>query len=251
MDGTARVEGTAAGADSSGGPGVTASILWIGAMVAMQFVGILLVAMGRSLLEGRPFDPNGLDAVTTLAGLGIGTCMLLFVRSRYLVRELLPPGRTWLPAGRNILMTLVVLAVCGAFTALYEAIAIDDGVMQPENQIFINAMASGMAATIMTFIVGAIIVPIVEELLFRGQLQGAILNRIRETDATRHYMAIGITAAVFAAIHLQALAALPLFVTGFAFGWLRWKTGSLMLPIAGHMVLNAFGLSMILMTGQA
>jgi hypothetical protein len=47
------------------------------------------------------------------------------------------------------------------------------------------------------------------------------------------------SAALFSAIHLEPLAAVPLFVIGVALAYVYEKTDNLMAPIALHMLNNA------------
>jgi len=48
-----------------------------------------------------------------------------------------------------------------------------------------------------------------------------------------------ITAAVFAAFHLEPTRLALLFVAGLVLGVVRYRTGSLTAPIVAHMVINA------------
>ena len=78
-----------------------------------------------------------------------------------------------------------------------------------------------------------IVLPIAEEILFRGYLFDAL--RKRWPDATT----IIVTASAFAAIHFQ-LAQFPLlFAMGLVLGWARMKAGSLRLPILLHAANNS------------
>ena len=78
-----------------------------------------------------------------------------------------------------------------------------------------------------------LVLPVAEEILFRGYLFDAL--RKRWPDATT----IIVTALAFAAIHFQ-LAQFPLlFAMGLALGWARMKTGSLRLPVLLHAANNS------------
>jgi hypothetical protein len=86
---------------------------------------------------------------------------------------------------------------------------------------------------IVAFVV-CLVAPFAEELLFRGALLGWLLGR------TPAAVAIGLSAAVFAAVHLIP-ALLPfLFALGIATGFLRWRTGSTFNSFVAHACQNTF-----------
>jgi uncharacterized protein len=86
---------------------------------------------------------------------------------------------------------------------------------------------------IVTFVV-CLLAPFAEELLFRGLLLGWLLGRMPAA------VAIGVTAALFAAVHLTP-ALLPfLFTLGIATGYLRWRTGSTFNSFVAHASQNTF-----------
>jgi membrane protease YdiL (CAAX protease family) len=72
-----------------------------------------------------------------------------------------------------------------------------------------------------------------EELLFRGALAGLFKNWTRNT-----HIAVFLSAAIFAAIHLQFYGFLPRFLLGIALGYLYFWSGSLWLPITAHFTNN-------------
>jgi len=84
----------------------------------------------------------------------------------------------------------------------------------------------------------AIIIPIFEEILFRGFL----LSGLRFFMGS--YAAILVSAAVFAFMH-EPQAAIPVFAVGCILGYLKERTGSLYSSILGHMVHNSLMLLLI------
>lgn len=93
------------------------------------------------------------------------------------------------------------------------------------------------------FLLAVIAYPIVEEIVFRGALQGWLL----EKPGLRHSFAgisaaNGITSLVFAAMHLfnqSLLWAVLIVVPSLVFGWAREATSGLIAPILLHMFYNA------------
>lgn len=78
----------------------------------------------------------------------------------------------------------------------------------------------------------AIVVPAGEEILFRGLALGALRQRF-----TRH-IAVGISALVFAAAHLQPAQLLALAALGWVLGYLYDATGSLLPGMIAHSLHN-------------
>jgi membrane protease YdiL (CAAX protease family) len=85
----------------------------------------------------------------------------------------------------------------------------------------------------LVFLSGVIIAPIAEEIVFRGYLYKAFRDRFKPSYA------IVLSAALFSAIHLELLAAAPLFVIGVVLAYVYEKTGNLMAPITLHVLNNA------------
>ncbi len=88
-------------------------------------------------------------------------------------------------------------------------------------------------------VIAAFVVPVLEEVFFRGFLQTFFRQHLRN----RH-MAIVLGAAAFAVAHLGAWESIPaMFVLGLGLGFAYEKTGSLAAPILGHMLFN--GMTML------
>ncbi|HAN49656.1 MAG TPA: CPBP family intramembrane metalloprotease domain-containing protein [Amoebophilaceae bacterium] len=84
-----------------------------------------------------------------------------------------------------------------------------------------------------------------EELLFRGLVQN-IFHQL----TTNVHLAIGISAFVFSAIHLQFYGFVPRFLLGMLFGYIYWWTKDLFFPIAAHLFNNTFTLLMLFLHQQ-
>ena len=84
-----------------------------------------------------------------------------------------------------------------------------------------------------------LVAPIVEEILFRGLIYGALEKRLRVSGA------IVVSSLLFALVHLQVVYFIPIFCLGLVLGWARSKTNSLGLPILIHVLNN--GVALIVM----
>ncbi len=86
-------------------------------------------------------------------------------------------------------------------------------------------------------LVGSVVAPIGEEMLFRGLIFHALQERLRSETS----VSIALSALLFALVHGSPLALLPLFVMGVAFAVAYIRTGSLWVPIGMHAINNAAG----------
>lgn len=99
-----------------------------------------------------------------------------------------------------------------------------------------RATASDWATVVLMAVVVA---PVVEETIFRGYLYG-VARRFGG-----RWAAIGVTAALFAAIHVNALGLLPLALLGVVFALAYELTGSLWTNILMHVAFNGLTLVML------
>ncbi len=105
---------------------------------------------------------------------------------------------------------------------------------QPTVGMIQNSLAF---SALFTWFCAGLLMPIAEEIIFRGYL----------FDALRRYLPISvvifITSALFAAIHFQWPFLIPLFGLGVIQGWARHRTGSLRLPAALHALNNTIAVA--------
>ena len=85
---------------------------------------------------------------------------------------------------------------------------------------------------------------LVEELTFRGALQGALLRRRSVAGAI-----LG-SAVVFAAVHFDPVRLPGVLLLGLAYGWLTWRTGSLWPSMLAHAVNNGAAVLLLLAGDQ-
>jgi hypothetical protein len=87
-------------------------------------------------------------------------------------------------------------------------------------------------------IVGA---PIVEEIVYRGVVQPGLVASWGRSAG------ILVTAALFAAIHMQPVEFPGLFVFALVLGWARHSTGTIGTSIVTHMAFNTTGLVLVVL----
>jgi membrane protease YdiL (CAAX protease family) len=93
---------------------------------------------------------------------------------------------------------------------------------------------------IIGLVVIALLPAIGEELVFRGMFQ----NEFYRGTGNIH-ISIWISAIIFSAIHFQFYGFVPRVLLGGLFGYLYYWSGTLVVPMFGHFVNNAFGVIMI------
>ena len=141
---------------------------------------------------------------------------------------------------------VVVLPLVGAVGIVASAIAVHFGLpLAPEvshETLKILAERNDAVFTIVTLAHVALLVPIAEELGWRGVMQPTL-----RAVGAGPFVASAATAAIFAAIHWDAIpadgraAAMPMLVAlGLALGLLREKTGGVLAPIVLHALFNAW-----------
>ena len=91
-----------------------------------------------------------------------------------------------------------------------------------------------MSRNVFGIIAIAIMAPLVEELLFRGAIQGYLLR-----TGMKPSTAILIASAVFGIIHFNPAQIPFAFAIGLIFGWLYYRTGSVVPGMIGHFINNS------------
>ena len=81
----------------------------------------------------------------------------------------------------------------------------------------------------------AVLAPVLEEVLFRGAIQGALMRFYG-----RPWPAIITAALVFGIFHWNPVQVVCATLLGTVFGWIYYRTGSLLSVIVGHVLNNTF-----------
>jgi len=96
----------------------------------------------------------------------------------------------------------------------------------------------GLAIRAYKFLLGAVIAPVAEELLFRGIAFPLVSRRFGSLTG------VIVVSAVFAGIHFHLPALLPLFIMSTILCMAYVHTGSIRVPIVMHMLFNTLNLTM-------
>jgi membrane protease YdiL (CAAX protease family) len=208
----------------------------------MLFVAAIAIAEGMNLVDLVDDDPVPIPLLfvgTTLSwSVYIATLVALSHRegtadlvtdytARFDWRDLVG-----LPIGAATQLVLLP-ALYWPLQELWPGTFNEDELAENAKDLVDRANGIGVALLILMVVVGA---PVVEELVYRGLLQGALVRRLGR--------GVGLlaAAALFALIHFRPVEYPGLFVAGLVFGGCALIGGRLGPAIAAHLAFNAVGL---------
>ncbi len=218
-------------------------LLWFTGYVAGSMASLVaLFATGRA---GTTVDelPVWVIGVSVTAMWGV----YLAAFPRLLPFEEQPPSRTYrgwfsardfyvgVPAGILGQLVLVNLVNWPLSKFFPDTFSFDD-VSQRAEDLANTAPGAWMVLLVIIVVVGA---PVVEEVVYRGSLHTNLVS------AAGTVVGLVLTAAVFAAIHLEPVEFPGLFVFALLLGALRQWSGTLGMPIVTHLAFNATGLILV------
>jgi hypothetical protein len=201
-----------------------------------------VVAVAFAVVQGSAFvsdDPWYLLA--SQLALWVGLLGAVFVASRKngtrsLVRDYGLSWPTWPDLGSGVvggLIARVLPTVIVVLLAVGDSRARNPGAAPPTVLGISPGGTTGWVIVVVLAVIGA---PVVEELFFRGLLQGAFTRRVGAVPA------IFITALIFATAHITSegpAAPIILFPAGVILGYLRYRTGRLAAGMVAHATFNA------------
>jgi hypothetical protein len=190
-------------------------LLFVAAFVA-------IAAGAAFLLQGEV----GRSDVMTLMGLAFGAAAAAVVVS------VLPLGREALPA-LGLVPTGWRPVVFGSLATLALSVAVSMVGPQPESLKEVVDVMRGPAMLTASVVVFGLLAPLAEELIFRGLLFGWLEGRWSARVAWI------VSSLAFAAAHIDLTHIMLVLPLGFLFGWLRWRTGSLVPSLAAHAINNS------------
>jgi len=138
-------------------------------------------------------------------------------------------------ASQLILVNLVMLPLRLAFPERFSV----EEVERRARELVESTQGWWWLAIVFVVVVGA---PAVEELVYRGFIQGSLQRRIAPI------VALVLTAVWFTVIHLQPIEFPGLFAFALVLGWCRWKTGNIGMAWVAHVAFNGAGLSLVVLT---
>ena len=229
------------------GWGIWAALSWIfaaaAAVVGSQFAALAAFYLWWSTIH--PDEPFDLTAPETLGpAVAVTTCVsapivigLVALAARLQGAHFSAYVALAWPRWRHVLIGVGVLAIILVAGDLITQ-STGRGVV-PDTMT--DAYRTAGAAGLMPLFALALIVfaPLGEEIVFRGFLYRGLSPRLGPL------LTVVLTAAVWSVIHVQYewFVIWQIFVLGLALGWMRWFSGTTMLPIVLHALTNAVALA--------
>jgi membrane protease YdiL (CAAX protease family) len=144
-----------------------------------------------------------------------------------------------MPLGRDALPALGFVPVgwrsivFGSLATLALSVAVSLVGPQPESLKEAVEVMRGATMLWASIAVFGLLAPLAEELIFRGLLFGWLEGRWNAR------MAWIVSSLAFAAAHIDRAHIVLVLPLGLLFGWLRWRTGSLLPSLAAHAINNS------------
>jgi membrane protease YdiL (CAAX protease family) len=138
---------------------------------------------------------------------------------------------------RNFLIGIVSIVLVVAAVDGFSHLVRSDTVTPFETDIFTSGRAEGWLTAVIVAVV--LVGPIGEEILFRG-----FLFRGWVTPDWRGAIAVVVIPLLWAAMHLQYdwFGISQVFLIGLVLSWIRWRSGSCLLTIVLHVLVNLVGM---------
>ena len=240
---------------------IVITLITIGVLFLMQGIGVLLlnplfsIPLDElvSIFTGTSQHPNGRMAFLFVQGLGSG---LGFLIAAFVIIKWIDKADVGFKQQiKNFRFTglgLTVLIMVGGI--LFNALLIDWNanvnfpeilsdlekiLKEKEEQLLVMTKYLTDFENVGEFLMGLLVIGVFaglgEEFLFRGVLQPKL-----HLYTGNPHVGIWLTALIFSAIHFQFYGFFPRMLLGAIFGYLYFYSGSLIYPIAAHIMNNAF-----------
>jgi len=207
-----------------------ALILWV-------FLGLLVTGLlGRFAPEAKRQSAAMLVIPSFIAAAGAIGWIWLATRGK--ARFGWRMGRSW----RQIGVGIAAAGVCSPLAlGVYQLVERFSNRGPTEHPMVpILATAPGWQTKLLLVAVACVVVPVLEETLFRGVLYRALRRHWSFTPAA---IASGL---VFSVSHLNPTAMIPYLLLGILFAYLYERSGSLLAPAVAHGAFNAYTLVVVL-----
>ena len=231
--------------------GIVALLLVVYSLLQGLFTGIAIGAYLFYDIANGSLNPDMLSNVETflenpaieackVGAMAIGlflsaAAMLLFIHVTKLFR-LRKSLFTSIALKPLMFSTALVFTVILTFNVLVQWFPLEDLL---ENEF------DGLTHTFLGAFTISVLAPLLEEVMFRGAIQGYMMRRMRSPWA-----AIIAAALVFGIFHMNPVQVVYATLLGVVFGWIYYRTGSLMSVIVGHVLNNTIATIMMLLLGS-
>lgn len=215
------------GAWASLGWSVAALAAWLGAQIALAAAALRWFGGAGNISD------NALVISVVIIGAALPALAVIAFAARTARCRILEYLALRWPERRYLVLGLVCLAVLIPLVDLVSVLAGHDVSPGFVIGLYRNARGTGTLPLLVLALVAA--TPLVEEALFRGLLlPGLAASRLGPAGA------IALTSASWALMHLQyePFYLMQALAIGVTFGWLRWRSGSTLLTVLLHGIVN-------------
>ena len=168
----------------------------------------------------EPYFAGGMAAGMLLSSLAMIAHLLIFKYVRI--------GKGFFKEVKPVTLIYSTLFV-GSMMVLFNILAAWSG-LENNNEKEVEMMLSCSAGVLSI----AVFAPVLEELLFRGAIQGTLMRYFKNP-----WVAIIVSGLLFGVIHVNPIQVFYAACLGVGFGWLYYRTGSLLPAVIGHIVNNS------------
>lgn len=180
------------------------------------------------------------NLIFCISGL-LGIAAVVILAGRFFARGLKGFGLDVRTAAKDFLAAIVnlfaiwpIVALMVVLTTYFGNLLNPDFQIAPHDELKLLTEHSQLAVRIVIAAVAIVVVPVFEEMLFRGLLQTMIRSYLQKP-----WLAVFITSALFASAHANTGHWPALFVLSVCMGYAYEKSGSLYRAIFIHMIFNA------------
>lgn len=190
--------------------------------------------------EQFTYSPTALMSQYATMGMAVG----VFLSSLAMILHLLLFG--YVKFSRNIFSevkgSVLLLSVffIGSMMMVFNIIAAWLGLDNNMEAVHEQLLGNGFGVLSM-----AVLAPVLEELLFRGAIQGALMRYFRSP-----WVGIVVASLLFGIIHLNPVQVFYATCLGIGFGWVYYRTGSLLPAILGHIINNSLAVCGAILFGS-
>lgn len=217
-------------------------------VLAMIALLVYVVASGAVSVEiiasGNPEDiVSAIMAAIPESGMAWATSAGLFMAASAMLLHLIYWGyfsfgkQPFRQVGGKVMLLsiMLVFAAMFMFNVLAQELGLSDELADVMKQVSNNVLGC---------ISIAVLGPILEEVLFRGAIQGYLMRKYNPT------VGIVVAALVFGLIHMNPIQIFYAFCLGLVFGWMYYRTRSLMPVIIGHVLNNSLAAVTMIMGAE-
>ena len=217
-------------------------------VLAMIALLVYVVASGAVSVEiiasGNPEDiVSAIMAAIPESGMAWATSAGLFMAASAMLWHLIYWGyfsfgkQPFRQVGGKVMLLsiMLVFAAMFAFNVLAQELGLPDELSEVIKQVSNNVLGC---------ITIAVLAPILEEVLFRGAIQGYLMRKYNPA------VGIVVAALVFGLIHMNPIQIFYAFCLGLVFGWMYYRTRSLMPVIIGHVLNNSLAVVTMIMGAE-